>query len=213
MPPLATHQIVLPIAACVLLAVVAGRIPRYRFALLGFVAIVGYAVLQDQVSARLCPEYFTVLHRPIPGVTDPTLLGVCWGFLGGWWGGALLGYAAGLTATIGPRPKLAPWEILKPLALLIGGVAVVTALTGLSVWRHSEMLGVVLDPGMAEAVPPKRHRALFTVACYHFVAYASSAVGSVVLCVWVASERRTRARQEKETGLPDLPDDARRGEE
>ncbi|MDY3553312.1 hypothetical protein R5W24_002413 [Gemmata sp. JC717] len=210
MPPLAKHQIILPIAACVLLAVVAGRIPRYRFALLGFVAIVGYAVLQDQVSARLCPEYFTVLHRPVPGVTDPTLLGVCWGFLGGWWGGVLLGYAAGLTATLGSHPKLAPREILKPLAFLVSGVAVATALTGFSVWRHSEALGVVLDPGMAEAVPPPRHRALFTVACYHFVAYASSIFGGVVLCVWVASERRSRAKQEKETRPPGLPGDAAR---
>ena len=123
MQPLETHQITLPVAACVLLVVLAGRIPRYRFALLGFGAIVGYAILQDQVSARLCPEYFTVLHRPIPGVTDPTLLGVCWGFLGGWWGGVLLGYTVGLAATLGDRPKLSPRELVWPLGLLVGGVA------------------------------------------------------------------------------------------
>lgn len=196
MPPLETHQIVLPVAACLLLVVLAGRVSRYRFALLGLGAIVGYAVLQDQVSARLCPEYFTVLHRPIPGVTDPTLLGVCWGFLGGWWGGVLLGYAAGLTATLGDRPKLSPRELVQPIGLLVGGVAAATALAGFSVWRHSEMLGVTLDPGMAEAVPVRRHRALLTVACYHFVAYASSVLGGVVLCVWVRSERRKRAKQE-----------------
>src|SRR4051812_28725445 len=103
MQPLETHRIVLPVAACLVLAVLALRVPRYRFALMGFGAIVGYAILQDQVSARLCPEYFTVYHQPIPGVTDPTLLGICWGFLGGWWGGVVVGYVAGLLATLGPR--------------------------------------------------------------------------------------------------------------
>ncbi|HEY1187500.1 MAG TPA: hypothetical protein VGE74_07565 [Gemmata sp.] len=202
MPPLGTHQIVLPLLACLMLAVVAVRIPRYQFALMGLVAIVGYAVLQDQVSARLCPEYFTVLHRPIVGVTDPTLLGICWGFLGGWWGGALLGYAAGLTATLGPRPKLHPRELVVPIALLICGVAAATALTGFSVWRHSEMLGVVLDTGTGELVPAKRHRALLTVACYHFVAYTSSVIGGVALCAWVWSERRKRAPEENPTCPP-----------
>lgn len=197
LPPLDTHQIVLPVVACLVLTALAVRIPRYRFAMMGFVAIVGYAILQDQVSARLCPEYFTVLHRPIPGVTDPTLLGVCWGFLGGWWGGVLLGYAAGLTATLGPRPPMHPRELVMPILLLVVAIATVTALTGFSVWRHSEMLGVMLDPGNAELVPVQRHRALLTVACYHFVAYASSVVGAVALCVWVRAERQRREQQEK----------------
>ncbi len=196
MKPLEMHQIVLPVVACVVLAVLSARVPRYRFALMGLVAIVGYAILQDQVSARLCPEYFTVLHNPIPGVTDPTLLGVCWGFIGGWWGGVVLGYAVGLVATLGPRPQLTPRELVRPMGFLVGAVAVVTALTGLSVWRHAEMMGVMLDPGTAEFVPLKRHKALLTVACYHLVAYASAAIGGVVLCVWVAVERRKRARAE-----------------
>ena len=205
-PPLELHQIALPVMACLTLAVLAVRVPRYRFALMGLVAVVGYAILQDQVSARLCPEYFTVLHKPIPGVTDPTLLGACWGFLGGWWGGLILGYAVGLVATLGPRPQLTPRELVRPMALLVGAVACCTALTGVSVWRHAEMLGVALDAGMAELVPPRRHKALLTVACYHLVSYASSVVAGVVLCVWVAAQRRKRAKAEE--GSPAKPQPA-----
>ncbi len=69
MAPIEWYQIALPIVVCLAVAVVAVRVPRYRFALYGFLAITGYAMLQDQVSARLCPEYFTVLHPPIPGLT------------------------------------------------------------------------------------------------------------------------------------------------
>jgi len=191
MNPLTWPQIVLPIVVCVAVAVVAVRIPRYRFALYGFVAVVGYAMLQDQVSARLCPEYFTVLHPPIPGLTDPTLLGICWGFIGGWWGGIVLGYAAGLVSTLGPRPPLAPRDFVKPLVVLMCAVGTVTALCGYSVWRHANMLSVSLE-GMDELIPPERHRAALVVASYHLVAYASATIGGVVVCVWLRAERRKR---------------------
>jgi hypothetical protein len=197
MKPLAWYQIALPVAACVVLAVLALRLPRYRFALLGLVAMVGYAMLQDQVSVRLCPEYFTQLHPPIPNLTDPTLLGVGWGFLGAWWGGILLGYAVGLTATLGPRPKLSPRELVRPMLLLVGSVTAAAAITGVSVWRHAEVLGVSLDPGNARLVPAIRHRELLVVACYHFSAYACATLGGVALCVWVWTERRRRGRAEK----------------
>jgi hypothetical protein len=192
MAPIAWYQIALPIVVCVAVAVVALRVPRYRFALYGFLAITGYAMLQDQVSARLCPEYFTVLHPPIPNLTDPTLLGISWGFIGGWWGGIVMGYVAGLVATLGPRPKLQPHEFVRPLAVLVMSVAVLTALTGFTVWHHANLLGVSLDSGMNGLVPVERHRAVLVVACYHFTAYATATLGGVVLCGWVWNERRRR---------------------
>lgn len=192
MAPIAWHQIVLPLAVCAAVAVVAVRVPRYRFALYGFAAITGYAMLQDQVSARLCPEYFTVLHPPIPGLTDPTLLGISWGFIGGWWGGIVLGYVAGLVATLGPRPKLAPRELVRPLLVLVSVLAAATALTGFTVWHHANLLGVSLDAGMNGLVPVERHRAVLVVACYHFTAYATATVGGVVMCAWLWGERRKR---------------------
>jgi hypothetical protein len=196
MDPLAWYQIALPAAVCVAVAVVAVRVPRYRFALYGFVAIVGYAMLQDQISARLCPEYFTVLHPPIPGLTDPTLLGISWGFLGGWWGGIVIGYVAGLVATLGPSPPLEPRELVRPLTVLVFGVAVVTGLTGFTVWHHANLLGVSLDAGLTGLVPVERHRAVLIVACYHLSAYASATIGGVVLCVWVWAERCRRSKGE-----------------
>lgn len=199
MNPIGWHQITLPVIVCLAFAALAVRLARYRYVLLGLGAMVGYAVLQDQVSARLCPEYFTVLHPPIPGLSDPTLLGISWGFLGAWWGGVLLGFALALTATVGSRPPLAPRELVRPLAALVGVLAAVTALTGFAVWHHANLLGVSLDPQMSLLVPKERHRGLLTVACYHFTAYVTAAVGSAVLCMWVSGERRRRATA---TGAP-----------
>ena len=199
MEPLPLYRLLAPAAFVAGLAVVGLVRPdlaRFRAMLLGIAAMTGYGMAQDQVSARLCPEYFTRLHPPIPGVTDPTLLGIAWGFLGAWWGGALLGYFAGIAATIGPRPPVPVRELVRPMLVLVVVVAGVAALTGVAVAVHADLLGVALGPGMAAAVPPGRHRALFVVACLHFAAYASAAVGSVGLCVWVGvSRQRSRSSQ------------------
>jgi hypothetical protein len=197
MEPLAWYRIAAPAAVCLALVVLAvtTRGVRLRFAAMGLVAMVGYAMLQDQVSARLCPEYFTVFHPPIPDVTDPTLLGIGWGFLGAWWGGVLLGYVAGLVATVGSRPPLTPRDFVRPLLVLVAVMTVVVAMTGLIVWGHAEVFEIALNPGMAKMLPPERHRALFVVACYHFAAYTTAIVGGVGVCVWVGIARRRRGSE------------------
>jgi hypothetical protein len=195
MEPLQWYRIVTPFVVCALLAMAArfGH-ARFRFAGMGVIAGVCYGVLQDQVSARLCPEYFTVFHQPIPGITDPTLLGVTWGFLATWWAGLFLGYIAGLIATIGTKPKLLPYEVIRPLLLLLAFVAMAVAITGVTVWWHAELMGVSIDPGLGMLLPPERHRALLVVSCYHFVAYVVSFVGSLVLWVWIWRERLERGK-------------------
>jgi hypothetical protein len=195
MEPLPWYRIAAPGAAClVLFAVAVAGYTRFRFASLGLIAVVIYAVIQDQVSVRLCPEYFTLFHNSIPGLKDPTLLGATWGFLASWWGGVMMGYSAGLCATLGKRPQLAPREIILPLIVLMLGITTVVAISGFSVWRHSEMFGVRIDPGLSMMLPPERHQPLLVVACYHFVAYATSVIGGIVLCVWISRERAKRGK-------------------
>jgi hypothetical protein len=156
---------------------------------------------QDQVSARLCPEYFTVFNPRIPGLTNPTGLGIAWGFLATWWLGLFCGYAAGLVATATrkpapgrvPRPVLSPRDIIRPLGLLLVMVALAVALTGATVWIHCESLGVSIDPEFGRVLPPERHRALLVVSCYHFVGYVAAIGGSLALLVWIRRERARRA--------------------
>ena len=116
MDPLPWYRIATTPVALVALAAFARWRPstRAHAALLGAAAMSAFGVLMDQVSARLCPEYFTVLHNPIPGLTDPTLVGVVWRVLGAAGGGIALGYAAGLAATVGPRPALTARELIRP---------------------------------------------------------------------------------------------------
>ena len=48
-----------------------------------------YGILHDQITARICVEYFTIGHPPIFPTESPTLLGIGWGILATWWVGLL----------------------------------------------------------------------------------------------------------------------------
>lgn len=192
MEPLAWHRIAIPIVLTILLAVVCWFRDdvRFRAMLLGVGFLSCFGMTMDQLSARLCPEYFTVLHPPIPNLTDPTLLGIAWGYLGSWWGGAVMGYVMGIVATAGTKhPPVSLRQLVVPMLCIVAITVVGTLITGVAVWRHTEMLEVRFADWLDRAVPPERQRNAFIVANYHFAAYASAIVASVVMIVRVGIKR------------------------
>lgn len=64
--------------------------PFIRIVLLSILAAIGYGIIHDQVTARICVEYFTIGHPPIFHTDSPALLGVRWGILATWWVGLIL---------------------------------------------------------------------------------------------------------------------------
>jgi hypothetical protein len=55
------------------------------------VVMAGYGIVHDQITARICIEYFTVFHPPVFRTENPTLLGLGWGVIATWWLGAIMG--------------------------------------------------------------------------------------------------------------------------
>ncbi|WP_165230970.1 hypothetical protein [Aquisphaera insulae] len=43
-----------------------------------------YGILHDQVTARICLDYFTVAHPPVFATESPTWLGAGWGIVRVW---------------------------------------------------------------------------------------------------------------------------------
>lgn len=73
--------------------------------ILSIFACITYGVVHDQITARICVEYFTIGHPQIIPTNDPTILGLVWGIIATWWAGAILGVPLAVIARIGPRPK------------------------------------------------------------------------------------------------------------
>lgn len=90
-------------------------------------AAVLYGIVHDQITARVCLEYFTVLHPPIFHTQSPTLLGLAWGTYASWPVGAGLGILFAICGRAGRRPKLALAD-LTPFLLRLLAIMVLSAL-------------------------------------------------------------------------------------
>src|SRR3954464_5056776 len=90
-------------------------------AIVGFATLsaVLYGIVHDQITARVCVEYFTVGHPPVFGTDDPTLLGIGWGILATWWVGLLLGVPLAIVSRVGSRHKRTVGSLLRPIVGLL----------------------------------------------------------------------------------------------
>src|SRR3954462_13168201 len=82
-------------------------------------AAVLYGVLHDQVTARVCVEYFTVGHPPVFATGSPPPPGPGWGVIATWWVGLLLGIPLALAARAGARPRRSLRSLARPVATLL----------------------------------------------------------------------------------------------
>ena len=72
-----------------------------KIILLCIAAAVIYGIVHDQITARVCVEYFTIGHPDIFGTDSPTLLAFGWGIVATWWAGVLIGVPLAFTSLLG----------------------------------------------------------------------------------------------------------------
>ena len=161
-----------------------------RIVALSIMAAVCYGIAHDQITARICVEYFTIGHPPVFGTDDPTLLGLGWGVIATWWVGLILGVPLAIAAQAGSRPKRTAESLVVPLVWLLGVMAVCAVIAGLIGWTLARAGVVFLVGRLQEAVPPERHVAFLVDLWAHSASYAVGFVGGVVLIVLVWRSRR-----------------------
>src|SRR6266545_7806607 len=98
------------------------RMASMRIVLLCVLAAVVYGITQDQVTARVCVEYFTIGHLPLFETSSPTLLALGWGTVATWWVGLPLGLALSVAARAGSEPRRSARDLIRPIARLLGVV-------------------------------------------------------------------------------------------
>jgi hypothetical protein len=161
---------------------------------LGVVAAIGYGIAHDNVTARVCVEYFTIGHPPIFGTDSPTILALGWGVLATWWVGLGLGTYLALVSRIGRRPKLTAGDLLRPVGYLLATMALVSFLAGLAGYYAATRRWVWLLGDLASAIPEAKHTAFLADLWAHLAAYASAFLGGVVLAIWATIRRNRLAR-------------------
>jgi hypothetical protein len=159
-----------------------------------------YGILQDQVTARVCVEYFTIGHPRIFATESPTLLAVGWGVVATWWVGLLLGVGLALAARTGEWPKRDVRSLVKPLAILMGITAAFALLAGVVGYLLADAGAVILLEPLASRVPAEKHVAFLTDLWAHLASYLVGGVGGIVVIVRVWRSR----------GRPDVRREGRR---
>ena len=102
-----------------------------RIIALSILAAIAFGIVHDQITARICVEYFTIGHPPIFNTDDPTRLAFGWGIVATWWVGLILGLGLAIAARAGRRPKRGADSLVRPIAWLLGIMAISALIAGL----------------------------------------------------------------------------------
>jgi hypothetical protein len=160
-----------------------------RIISLALFAAIGYGIAHDQVTARVCVEYFTIGHPIIWPTESPTLLAFIWGVVATWWVGLPLGLLLAAAARLGRRPAFTARQLRRPIAdllLVMGSCALIAGVTGAVLARRG---AVFLVEPLASRVPAARHVAFLADLWAHSASYAAGLIGGVVLVVWTWRRR------------------------
>jgi hypothetical protein len=157
------------------------------------IAAVAYGIAHDQITARVCVEYFTIGHPPVFATEDPTLLAFGWGTIASWWVGLLLGIPLVLVARVGSRPQLESRELWKPIGIFLYMVAFTALIAGIIGYMLANAGLVSLVGPLATSVPQAKHAAFLADAFAHTSAYASGFLGGLLVLAWAWRERHRRS--------------------
>lgn len=145
-------------------------------------AAIVYGIFHDQVTARICVEYFTIGHPRLIASTSPTVLGLFWGVVATWWVGLPLGIGLAVASRAGSRPKLKARDLIRPILKLLGAMYVVAILAGLIGFLTANGGVFHLVGPLAARIPADRHVAFLTDGWAHSASYLAGVVGGIVLC-------------------------------
>ena len=156
-------------------------------------AAVVYGIVHDQVTARVCVEYFTIGHPPIFNTTSPTLLAIGWGITATWWVGLILGIPAALACRVGPWPKLDAAGLVRPIICLLATMACGSLLAGIAGYFAAKAGAVELVGAIALYIPNSKYPAFIADLWAHLAAYGIGFFGGLVVCGWILLRRRRMA--------------------
>ncbi len=145
-----------------------------------FVAVL-YGVLQDQITVRLCLEYFTVGHVPIFGDQDPTILAIFWGTTASWWVGLPLGILLAIASTVGRGQIRSARSLVRPLAILLLIMGLSAALAGISGYYLTATDTVSFTGNYANRLAKDRIAPFLACAFAHDTSYLVGIIGSCFL--------------------------------
>jgi hypothetical protein len=151
-----------------------------------------YGIVHDQITARVCVEYFTIGHPPVFHTDSPTLLGLGWGIIATWWAGLLLGIPLAIAARAGRRPRRSVRSLVRPILTLLLIMGLCALLAGIAGYVLGSLEAIVLVDRLASMVPHDRHAKFLAAGGAHLASYLVGFVGGLVVIARVWRSRGER---------------------
>jgi hypothetical protein len=170
---------------------------KTKIVLLTVAAAVFYGVVHDQITARLCIEYFTLAHPPLFPVSSGTLLALCWGVAATLGVGLVLGFLLAQVSQSAGLPGMPVPSLYRPLLVLLAVTAAAAVLAGCVGYALAERSILVLTQLRPDAwvdlLPRSGQNRFMAVWFAHGASYLFGFVGAGVLIfrIW---DRRGRPR-------------------
>jgi hypothetical protein len=168
-------------------------------------ASVLYGIVHDQITVRVCLEYFTIGHPPVFDTQSPTLLALGWGVIASWWGGAILGAMLAFAARLGNRPKYTARMLVKPVVFLLGTMGLFAAISGVIGYTMAGTGNVILSEEAKRHIPHAKWAAFQACWFAHTASYYVAFMGGSMQVVWVAMSRKRLRPSSRVAGYPAGP--------
>ena len=171
-----------------------GIVKSAKIILLCMASAIVYGNCHDQVTARVCVEYFTVGHVPPFASESPTVLAFFFGTMATWWVGLIFGVLLASVARAGSWRKFEAGDLFRPIGCLLTVMAVVSIVAGMTGYELGRASGFVLPEPLGVRVPADRHHLFFADTLAHVASYLVGILGGVILCAGVLLRRYRIAR-------------------
>ncbi|HEV2287391.1 MAG TPA: hypothetical protein VGR81_00395 [Candidatus Acidoferrales bacterium] len=154
-----------------------------KIVLVSVAAAMGYGIVHDEVTIRVCAEYFTVAHAHLPLLhsSSATIVALGWGVATSWWAGLAIGIALAIAARAGSLHKFTWRDFLRPIAWLLFAMAAVAALAGFAGWWLTETGRITAMQAWAAMLPFDRQGVFMADVWAHASNYLSGSIGGLLL--------------------------------
>jgi len=160
----------------------------------GTLASCVYGIIHDQITIRICPDYFLVWHPTLIASTNLTLVGLAWGIAATWWMGAFLGLLVGLGATAGKLPNAEKKTIVRTLLTTMAATGICAAIAGLTVWRMEIPAPSFVEGAKIARTSHDNRRRFMVDWAIHNTSYNVGALAGLVGAISIAVGRYRRSR-------------------
>lgn len=169
-----------------------------------------YGIANAELSAYLCPEFFSqggmlqmqnrlprnsILKQMLISTDSPAVKAALWAPITSWWVGAAAGVPLAILARLGTQlPQLSAGDLIKPLAIAMAATATVSVGFGVIhayKARNPEYLErfKIRNINLMHGIPEKSDLGYVAAACNTAAGYRLAALAKLGLCGFVIAKR------------------------